>query len=318
MYKSFNVLFPDAFKPDLPPPRVLLVDDQMMNILALREIFKADCEVFMATNGQQALEQANALLPDIILLDVVMDDMDGYTVCEKLKSNPLTSSIPVIFVTSHFDEADEVRGFELGGVDFIHKPINAVITKVRVANQIALKRQTDMLHSISLIDDLTGIANRRQFNQNMQLHWRQASRDKSPFSLILIDVDFFKFYNDHYGHPEGDACLRQIAQAIQRSVQRPYDLVARYGGEEFACILPKTDADGAAFIASQIQENVHKLAIPHAKSEVSNLVTVSMGVVCTIPGTVMQESAELIIATDKQLYKAKSNGRNRMCVQVLD
>jgi diguanylate cyclase (GGDEF)-like protein len=315
---SFNILFPDAFKSDLPQPRILLVDDQMINILTLREIFKADCEVFMATNGQQALEQASKLLPDIILLDVVMEGMDGYAVCEKLKSNPLTSGIPVIFVTSHFDQADEVRGFELGGADFIHKPVNAVITKVRVANQIALKRQTDLLHSIALIDGLTGIANRRQFNQAMQLHWQQANRDKTPLSLIMIDVDFFKRYNDHYGHPEGDACLRKLAHAIRSSLQRPYDLVARYGGEEFACILPKTDANGATFIASQIQDKVRDLAIPHAKSEVSNIVTVSMGVVCTVPGGVIKEDAELIIATDKQLYKAKSDGRNRMSVELLD
>lgn len=318
MQTSFNILFPDAFKSDLPQPRILLVDDQMINILTLREIFKADCEVFMATNGQQALEQASKLLPDIILLDVVMEGMDGYAVCEKLKSNPLTSGIPVIFVTSHFDQADEVRGFELGGADFIHKPVNAVITKVRVANQIALKRQTDLLHSIALIDGLTGIANRRQFNQAMQLHWQQANRDKTPLSLIMIDVDFFKRYNDHYGHPEGDACLRQIAHAIRSSLQRPYDLVARYGGEEFACILPKTDADGATYIASQIQDKVRDLAIPHAKSEVSNIVTVSMGVVCTVPGGVIKEDAELIIATDKQLYKAKSDGRDRMSMELLD
>jgi len=315
---SFNILFPDAFKSDLPQPRILLVDDQMINILTLREIFKADCEVFMATNGQQALEQASKLLPDIILLDVVMEGMDGYAVCEKLKSNPLTSGIPVIFVTSHFDQADEVRGFELGGADFIHKPVNAVITKVRVANQIALKRQTDLLHSIALIDGLTGIANRRQFNQAMQLHWQQANRDKTPLSLIMIDVDFFKRYNDHYGHPEGDACLRKLAHAIRSSLQRPYDLVARYGGEEFACILPKTDANGATFIASQIQDKVRDLAIPHEKSEVSNIVTVSMGVVCTVPGGVIKEDAELIIATDKQLYEAKSDGRDRMSVELLD
>lgn len=318
MQTSFNILFPDAFKSDLPQPRILLVDDQMINILTLREIFKADCEVFMATNGQQALEQASKLLPDIILLDVVMEGMDGYAVCEKLKSNPLTSGIPVIFVTSHFDQADEVRGFELGGADFIHKPVNAVITKVRVANQIALKRQTDLLHSIALIDGLTGIANRRQFNQAMQLHWQQANRDKTPLSLIMIDVDFFKRYNDHYGHPEGDACLRKLAHAIRSSLQRPYDLVARYGGEEFACILPKTDANGATFIASQIQDKVRDLAIPHEKSEVSNIVTVSMGVVCTVPGGVIKEDAELIIATDKQLYEAKSDGRDRMSVELLD
>lgn len=317
MQTSFQILFPDAFQPDSAPPRVLLVDDQMINILTLREIFKGDCEVFMATNGQQALEQANNLLPDVILLDVVMEGMDGYAVCEQLKNNPLTSRIPVIFITSHFDQADEVRGFELGGADFIHKPINAVITKVRVANQIALKRQTDLLHTIALIDGLTGIPNRRQFNQTMQLHWQQATREKSTLSLIMIDVDFFKLYNDHYGHPEGDACLRHIAHAIRGCMQRPYDMAARYGGEEFVCVLPKTDADGAAFIASQIQGKVQELALLHAKSTVSDIVTVSMGVVCTVPGQVINEDADMLTAADKQLYKAKSEGRASMSVQSL-
>lgn len=312
MKTSLNILFPDAFRSDSPRPRILLVDDQMINILTMNEVFKEDCDVFMATNGGHALEQAASLLPDVILLDIVMDGMDGYTVCEKLKSNPLTSGIPVIFITAHFDEVDEVHGFELGAADFIHKPINAVITKARVRNQIALKRQTDLLHSIALIDGLTGIANRRQFNQAIQVHWLQANREKSALSLVMIDVDFFKRYNDHYGHPEGDECLRRIAHAIKDTLQRPYDLVARYGGEEFACILPKTDPDGAAFIASQIQASVHGLAMPHAESGVSPHVTISMGVVTTIPGNVIDNTADLVAAADRQLYQAKKDGRARV------
>lgn len=309
MKSSLKLLFPDAFKSGWKEPRILVVDDQMFNILTLNDLFKQDCEVFMASNGAQALELAESLQPDVILLDIVMEGMDGYTVCEKLKSNPLTSSIPVIFITSHHDELDEVHGFELGAADFIHKPINAVITKARIRNQIALKRHVDLLHSIALIDGLTGIANRRQFDEFMQVHWLQASREKSAISLIMIDVDYFKRYNDHYGHPGGDECLRRIAHAIKSSLQRPYDLVARYGGEEFACILPKTDHDGASFIAEQIQASIKVLAMPHAQSSVSPHVTVSMGVVTTSSGSSIDSPNDLIAAADKQLYLAKEAGR---------
>jgi len=312
---SLKLMFPEAFKPDLPRPRVLIVDDQMFNILALNNIFKEDCDTFMATSGEQALEQANNILPDIILLDIVMEGMDGFAVCEQLKSNTHTSAIPVIFITSHFDEADEVHGFELGAADFIHKPVNPLITKVRVGNQIALKRQADLLHSIALIDGLTGIANRRQFNQQLALHWMQANREKAAISLLMIDVDYFKLYNDHYGHPKGDECLIRVAHAIKESLQRPYDLVARYGGEEFACILPKTDPEGANYIAKQILESVNSLIIPHENSEISKCVTVSLGGITTVPGMLVNSTDELIIASDEQLYNAKQSGRARVCLK---
>lgn len=312
---SLKLMFPEAFKPDLPRPRVLIVDDQMFNILALNNIFKEDCDTFMATSGEQALEQANNILPDIILLDIVMEGMDGFAVCEQLKSNTHTSAIPVIFITSHFDEADEVHGFELGAADFIHKPVNPLITKVRVGNQIALKRQADLLHSIALIDGLTGIANRRQFNQQLALHWMQANREKAAISLLMIDVDYFKLYNDHYGHPKGDECLIRVAHAIKESLQRPYDLVARYGGEEFACILPKTDPEGANYIAKQILESVNSLIIPHENSEISKCVTVSLGGITTVPGMFVNSTDELIIASDEQLYNAKQSGRARVCLK---
>ena len=171
-------------------------------------------------------------LPDLILLDVVMPNMNGFDVCRNLKSDPETRAIPIIFITGNFDEKDEITGFEVGGADFIHKPINPIITRARVRTQLALKQQADQLRSVALTDGLTGVANRRRFDQDMVNIWRQSLRDQLPLTLIMLDVDFFKRYNDHYGHQAGDVCLQKIASALKQTLRRPQDLVARYRLEE--------------------------------------------------------------------------------------
>lgn len=244
------------FSPRNKKPTMLVVDDQPLNIRLIHELFNEEFEVFMATDGIKAVKKAQELLPDLVLLDVVMPNLDGFEVCRILKSNPVTSAIPVIFITGNFNEADEITGFEVGGSDFIHKPINPVITRARVKTQLALKQQSDRLRSIALTDGLTGVANRRSFDRELASLWRQAQRNQLPLSLIMLDVDYFKRYNDHYGHQAGDACLQQIAEAMQQPLNRPQDFVARYGGEEFACILPATDAAGARYIAEQLRREV--------------------------------------------------------------
>jgi diguanylate cyclase (GGDEF)-like protein len=297
-------------------PRLLVVDDQAVNIQTLYRVFADECQVLMARNAEAALAVCDEQQPDLILLDVMMPGMDGYALCERLKADDRTRDIPVIFVTSHSDEAAESRGLDVGAVDFISKPINARIVKARVRTHLTLKAQSDLLRSWVYIDGLTGVHNRRHFDEALAREWNRALRRGSVLSVVLLDVDHFKRYNDHYGHPAGDECLRRIASEMTRHVKRPADLLARYGGEEFACILPDTGHEGAMQFARQLGTHIQELGIAHAASDTSEVVTVSLGV-----GTVLAPAAHgadrLLELADAQLYDAKRQGRNRACGALL-
>jgi diguanylate cyclase (GGDEF)-like protein len=292
-------------------PLLLVVDDQPSNIQTLYEIFKDECEVCMATNGADAIAFCQSRHPDLILLDVMMPDMGGYAVCDHLKRDPLTQNIPLIFVTAQNDPAEEARGFDQGAVDFITKPFHANVVKARVRTHLTLKHQSDLLRSMSLTDGLTGVANRRQFDLVFQSEWRACMRTGEPLALILIDVDYFKNYNDHYGHQAGDQCLISIASALNINFTRSHDLLARYGGEEFIGILPNTPLHGAEQKARQLEQVIRDLCIPHAKSVIADVVTVSLGVAATIP-VKGGDSSALIASADSQLYLAKQGGRGQM------
>ena len=201
-------------------PKLLVVDDQRINILVLNELFREDCDVFMATSGEQALQVCRAQLPDLVLLDVQMDGIDGYEVCRRLKADAESRNIPVIFITAQGGEADEVRGLQLGAVDFIAKPINPVIVRARVQTHLTLKLQSDLLRSMTLFDGLTGVPNRRKFDEQLVRDWRQSQREQTALSVILIDVDHFKRYNDHYGHQAGDAPGR-VSRDVPRRCPPP-------------------------------------------------------------------------------------------------
>ena len=307
MEQSMETWLPHSFK----RPKLLIVDDQPTNIRVLHELFREDCDVFMATSGEQAIGVCQNQLPDLILLDVVMEGMDGHEVCRRLKVDPMTQGIPIIFITAQQQESDEVLGLELGAVDFISKPINPTIVRARVRTHLTLKLQNDLLRSMALMDGLTGVANRRKFDEEILADWRQCFREQKPLSLILVDVDYFKRYNDRYGHLAGDGCLKSVAQALSETVRRPYDLVARYGGEEFACVLPNTVLSGAVEIAERMQARVRTLGIEHSASDVDRVVTISLGVATLTPTGELGFEA-LIEAADKQLYEAKSGGRARV------
>ncbi|MGB1580556.1 MAG: diguanylate cyclase domain-containing protein [Nevskiales bacterium] len=291
--------------------KLLIVDDQPVNIQALYQIFKDEHEVFMATNGEQALAEARGKQPDLILLDIVMPGMDGLQVCKALKSDPATQSIPVIFVTSQDDPNDEARGLACGAVDFISKPISPPVVQARAHTHLLLKQQSDLLRKMAYIDGLTGVANRRKFNEQIEIDWRAAQRAHSSLGAIILDIDHFKLYNDHYGHQAGDACIAAIAQALHAQLGRPRDLLARYGGEEFACLLPDTEPEGVKRKAEEFLNAVRELKLPHAVSPTADRVTISLGVAAMIPQT-EGASHELLKLADDRLYEAKEAGRNQV------
>jgi diguanylate cyclase (GGDEF)-like protein len=281
------------------------------NIEVLNGILGNDNEVLFATSGKEAVEIAVEQIPDLILLDVRMPEMDGHQVCRELKRGEKTVDIPVIFVTSSNQEEDESQGFEEGVVDYILKPVRPAIVKARVRNHLELKRYRDYLKTLSFIDGLTGIANRRKFDETLDSEWRRARRNQSPVSLIMMDIDFFKAFNDHYGHLAGDECLQKVSQCLSDIGRRPADLLARYGGEELVMLLPDTDNQGAIWLATRVQERLKLLGIPHAFSSVADHVTLSLGVATLIP-TDNQIHVDLIKAADDLLYSAKRNGRNQV------
>lgn len=290
-------------------PKLLVIDDEPINIRVLNELLRPDCDVFLSTSGEQALAMCHELQPDLILLDVVMEGMDGYEVCRRLKDSSVTRQIPVMFVTGN---SEEELGFELGAVDYIKKPFNPVVVRARVRTHLKLKLQSDYLHTLAMQDHLTGIPNRRLFNERLNAAWGQACRSGNPLSLLMIDVDYFKKYNDHYGHLKGDQCLGEVAKGLLSAINRPYDLLARFGGEEFAALLPDTDEAGAIKIARRMHSSITELGIEHCASDVSEKVSVSIGVATCLPVPEASVDQHLDFA-DRQLYRAKTEGRNRVC-----
>lgn len=291
---------------------VLVVDDSPANVHQVFEVLGADYDVLVATNGTDGVELATQQRPDLILLDVVMPGMNGYDVCARLKEDPRTAAIPVIFITARDDEADEAHGLSLGAIDYLAKPLRPAIVRVRVKNHIELKRSRDLLQRMTLLDPLTGIDNRRSFDDYLATEWARAAREAQTLSLLMIDVDHFKDFNDRYGHAVGDQALIRVAAALKATVQRPADLVARYGGEEFVCVLPNTDAEGAMQLAERLRAVVELLDFGQDAAAPVRI-TISLGIASASPadgGT----ADDLAKAADAALYQAKADGRN--CVRV--
>jgi diguanylate cyclase (GGDEF)-like protein len=296
---------------DLPVNgRILVVDDAMENVQILHGALDDEHEVLFALDGPRALEIARTQHPDLILLDAVMPDMDGYAVCAALLSSPDTCDIPVIFVTALTSPEDETRALDAGAADFISKPVNAAVVRARVRTQLTVKRQRDALRELILTDALTGVANRRAFDERLAAEWRRCGRAGLAVALILVDIDHFKLYNDHYGHQAGDRTLVQVAGAMRKAAGRTQDLVARYGGEEFAILLPQLEGKGAVCVARRLMAELESQAIPHGASPTAPNLTVSMGIACQVPGE-HGVPADLIQIADSLLYRAKADGRNR-------
>ena len=291
---------------------VLIVDDENLQIKALAHLLEDEYEIFVAKNGKAAIEVAEKHKPDLILLDILMPGMDGYEAISVLKTNPKTKNIPVIFTTGLRNEEDEIKGLSHDVADYITKPFNQQIVKLRVKNQIKIVNQMQAIERLSRIDQLSNVPNRRYFVERMEADWGSAIRKFQPLSILMLDIDHFKKYNDNYGHSQGDNAIRAAAKVISGSLNRPADFVARYGGEEFVVLLPDTDQNGAAQIAERIRANIENCEIPkHESTEEPTKITVSIGTNTLVPK--INDSLDLFISkADDALYKSKENGRNRV------
>ncbi|NQW10137.1 MAG: diguanylate cyclase [Alphaproteobacteria bacterium] len=290
--------------------RVLIVDDNPMNLEILELAVPNDFEVLRAGNGHAALELAREQRIDAILLDVMMPDLDGFEVCRRLKADPKTRDIPVIFVTSLDDADGAVQGFGVGAGDYVTRPIRKEVLRARLLKQIASRRREEELLRRSTHDTLTDIGNRRRFDEYLDQQWRLAERADYWLGLIMLDVDQFKPFNDAYGHAAGDEALRAIALALAGALFRPTDLVTRYGGEEFAIILPDTDLEGSYHVAVRAIEAVRQRAIPHRCNSGIGVVTISAGVASLESAFAAPEA--LFKTADQALYRAKSAGGNKV------
>ncbi|MFB8790924.1 MAG: PleD family two-component system response regulator [Potamolinea sp.] len=316
------------------PPIILVVDDDQFTRQLLRRVMeKEGYKVVEAANGEQGIDAYKRLKPNLVLLDALMPVMDGFTCCTHLQllgseksldddsflnCNSIhgPSSTPVLIITNLEDQESVDRAFAVGATDYLTKPIHLAVLRQRVRRilqQSHLYKQLEVanreLQRLAALDGLTGVANRRRFDEYLEAEWQRMAREKLPLSLILCDIDYFKKYNDAYGHQAGDACLCRVADSLRFCARRSVDLVARYGGEEFAVILPNTTADGAYQVAEEIRTVVNTLEIAHSQSAVSQHVTLSLGVACMYP-TPNTSPTMLIAASDAALYQAKAAGRN--------
>ncbi|MEE2001438.1 diguanylate cyclase [Alkalimonas sp. MEB108] len=292
--------------------RVLIIDDQKTNLKILGDILRQDVDVILAQSAEQGLRKAIDYHPDLILLDVLMPDISGFELIKTLKHQSQTSSIPVIFITALNDSSHEEQGLHLGACDYIYKPFHTAIVQARVRLHLQLARQRRMLEQLAHIDPLTGIANRRKYAQVLDLFWRSAVRQQSPLSIVMLDIDHFKEYNDHYGHAAGDKILHQVANTLKESLKRPNDFIARYGGEEFVILLPESSEEGSRQLIEQSLQQVTDLQIRHDYSPVSDIITLSAGGVSCMPAK-EQPLEAAIKPADDMLYQAKQQGKNRLC-----
>ncbi len=299
----------------MSPPvqeRILIVDDEKINLKILADLLQDRYTLILAQNGTRALELATGKdPPDLILLDVVMPEINGYEVLKQLKDNPVSHKIPVIFVTALNSPEEEEKGLRLGAVDYIIKPFSPPIVRMRVRNHLRFLRQYRLVEQLALLDGLTEIPNRRHFDEVFKREYARAQRNETALSIAMADVDFFKQYNDFYGHAMGDTVLQKIAKALQESLKRPADSVARYGGEEFIMILPETDVISASAVAERARRAISGLNISHARSNVADYVTISIGLATGFPGPGASPE-EIMRQADQNLYRAKHNGRDQV------
>ncbi|KLE04101.1 diguanylate cyclase response regulator [Arcobacter lacus] len=295
-------------------PTILIVDDMTTNLLLLSDLLKDDCNIKISKSGTKALEILNAPNDiDLVLLDIEMPDINGYEVCKELKNNNKTKNLPIVFITAKNSEEDEEFALNLGAIDYITKPFSKAILKLRLKNHLELKLKTDLLEQLSMYDGLTNIRNRRFFDEAFETTFLEIKRENKNLAVMMIDIDFFKPYNDNYGHGKGDEALKKVAFALQSTIKRPTDLVARYGGEEFVILLKDIDKPGLETVAKNLLEAVRDLKITHDFSKVANFITVSIGISYYNTNKDITK-LELLMKSDETLYKVKNSGRNNFSI----
>lgn len=306
--------------------KVLVVEDSKVTLKAIcGYLERMDIQALTAETGKDALEIYRSERPDIILLDGRLPDIDGFEVAREIRAMEKKKDwTAIIFLTSMTKDEELARGIEVGGDDYLLKPISEIVLQAKVN---AMRRLVEMQRSLldltyklnvankelqllSATDGLTGLSNRRMYDELSLREWRRCERAKKSFALVMVDVDYFKLYNDHYGHQAGDECLKAVAIQMRRAAPRASDVVARYGGEEFVFALGETDMGGAKWVANHLRQRISDLKIPHPVSALRH-VTVSCGVASVMPSD--QVSLEKLLQTaDYALYQAKEQGRNRV------
>jgi diguanylate cyclase (GGDEF)-like protein len=313
--------------------KVLLVDDSRASrALTATYLLEMGYPAVEAADGAGALELYRREAPDVVLLDVEMPGMDGYAAAREIRRIERDGAwTPIIFLSGRVADEDVARGIDAGGDDYITKPVSPVVLRAKL---LAMRRITEMrkrlvdvsqqlqdvnraLVKLSSQDGLTGIANRRAFDVALELEWQRGVRSGKPLAVVLGDIDFFKRYNDHYGHQAGDACLKMVAAALAARACRVSDVAARFGGEEFVLLLPDTALPAALKAAEDVLQSVRALDIPHQFSDAASCVSMSLGVAVCVPGTRLAPLS-LVEAADKALYLAKSEGRNRCAFQPVE
>lgn len=299
---------------------ILIVDDMSTNLMMLSDILKDDYNIKISKTGEKAIELCKNLDIDLVLLDIEMPLMNGYEVCKNLKNYEKTKNIPIIFVSAKNSEEDEEYGLNLGAIDYISKPFSKVIIKARVKNQIKLKQKTELLEKLSNYDGLTNIKNRRYFDERLNQVYKDSKIKNTNLALMMIDIDFFKPYNDNYGHGKGDEALKIVAKTLENSIlntlDRPNDLVARYGGEEFVVLLSNIDLKELEEISNRVVKAIRDENIEHKFSKVASYLTISLGAV------LYKSSNDLSIASimksaDEALYEVKQKSRDNFLIKEI-
>lgn len=294
-------------------PTLLFVEDDREIRELLTDLLSAEYRVIAFATGQEALKQLETLddvaVLDLILLDMMLPGMDGFTLYAALREQFSLEAVPVIFLSAFSERDQVVKGLQFGAADYIAKPFDTEILLLKIRNHIRQKHHLDQLYQMSMIDTVTTLYNRRLFDTRLQNEWNRCMRSGSSLALLMVDIDYFKNYNDSYGHAEGDHCLAVVANEIRHSFNRSSDFVARYGGEEFTVILPDTDLSAAVELGQRVVRNIEQLSIPHVGSKISDVLTASVGAAAVVPSA-DRDVQELVVGADRQLYEAKSSGRN--------
>lgn len=291
--------------------KILVIEDSLLNQHVIQNILQDKYTLARALTAREAFEMLPIFRPHLILLDIILPDADGFKVLETLKGNEENRNIPVIIITGMDSEENEERGLMLGAVDYIKKPFKHGIVSARVNTQIRIIRQMQTIEQLGMLDGLTGISNRRAFDMHLRFEWNRAIKEDIPLSMIMLDIDHFKEYNDTYGHPQGDIILQSIASILKSETKESSGRVFRYGGEEFSVILPTDSVGGAIHVAERIRNSVETAKVRSLFSDVVTRVTVSAGVALVKP-TPDDQMHYLIELADQKLYQAKHDGRNRV------